>query len=184
MPFAVLHLHCNEVVQSYLCMLCTKAHLHGMRMAACAGMVEAILEAGLSSRLWHALRLVSHGHRILTAMPLLVLQMIMTAAEVAPTYTEALLHQHMGDDQADSIQPAVKHASALLGTLTLATARSRLTSPDNPARGESRTNATQGSIAGYSCMMVHDRVRMTGCVLTARRQVADGAAWCMQGCRG
>ena len=63
-------------------------------------------------------------------------QMIISAAEAAPTFTEALLHHLMEHhESSSSISPMAKHTATLMSTLNLAASRSRLTSPDNPARG-------------------------------------------------
>lgn len=79
------------------------------------------------------------NRRVHELMPFVIAsaQVILTAAEMAPSFTEALLHQHIGgaDCELGGNDPAAKHAAQLLGTLNLAATASKLTSPDYPARG-------------------------------------------------
>lgn len=71
--------------------------------------------------------------------------MIISGAESAPAYTEAVLHQHLGEDadtslgtvypQAALVQPPAKDAATLLSTLSKAVSLSKLSNADSAARG-------------------------------------------------
>lgn len=74
------------------------------------------------------------------------MQVIIMGTESAPSYTEAVLHQHLGEDadtslgtvypQGALVQPPIKHAAHLLGTLSSSVTRSKLSNADSPARGK------------------------------------------------